>query len=68
MAKKLIKTYQTSLGFFEQPIAAPSMKACRGGVPLLINLGKGWLDPHNTRLWYGRLWNSHRTRCISAGL
>jgi hypothetical protein len=26
MAKKL-KTYQTSLGFFEQAIAAPSMKA-----------------------------------------
>jgi hypothetical protein len=40
----------------------------RGGVPLLINLSKGWLDPHSTRLWYGRLWNSHRTRCISAGL
>jgi hypothetical protein len=30
MARKL-KTYQTSLGFFEQAIAAPSMKAALEG-------------------------------------
>ena len=41
MARKL-KTYQTSLGFFDLAIAAPSMKAAwKRGAPTAISFTRG---------------------------
>jgi hypothetical protein len=56
MARKL-KTYQTSLGFFEQAIAAPSMKAALEAWGADSNLfhqalrGKAQIRTSSTRPW-----------------